>query len=599
MPSSSVVSPPAIEPVALGPSWRKKAKKWDLPELSLGYQIAGVWVPSNLQDPDGSPFQLTPEQTRLLVWWYAIDERGRFAYRDGVVQRIKGWGKDPFASVISAVEFVGPCRFARFSDDEPVAVENPAAWVQVAATSKDQTRNTMTLFPSLFTKKCIEEHQIDIGKEIIYAHKGARRIEAVTSSPRALEGGRPTFTVANETQHWVDSNEGHAMWAVIQRNAMKAPEGTSRVLAITNAFNPSEDSVAQRTREAWEKIQAGEFVDSGIMYDSLEAPPDAPLTAEAAPKVIEAVRGDSWWVDPEAYARFVIDSRTPPSESRRFAYNQITAAEDAWIQPAHLIEFAHHDLEVSRADEWALFFDGSKSDDSTGLMGCRLSDGHLVTLGIWEKPTGARGQTWIVDRFDVDQRVREILQREKVAAFWADPSHAKDDEGFGYWDAVIDGWHRDFGDAFQMWAVQSGPNRHSVMWDMSWPQNHKLFTQAAEHFVTEIEEQAKPDQPLTLTHDGHPMLVAHMRNARQFPNKFGRSLMKEHRESKRKIDLAVCAVGARMLRRIILNRPGKGEPGKWMNPAAQPCLCGCGELTETGFKTKACKARFEERDDGA
>lgn len=34
-------------------------------------------------------------------------------------------------------------------------------------------------------------------------YRGARRIEAVTSSPRALEGGRPTFTVANETQHWV------------------------------------------------------------------------------------------------------------------------------------------------------------------------------------------------------------------------------------------------------------------------------------------------------------------------------------------------------------------------------------------------------------
>jgi hypothetical protein len=31
------------------------------------------------------------------------------------------------------------------------------------------------------------------------------------------------------------------------------------------------------------------------------------------------------------------------------------------------------------------------------------------------------------------------------------------------------------------------------------------------------------------------------------------SLGKEHRESARKVDLAVCAVGARMLRRVVLN----------------------------------------------
>ena len=47
------------------------------------------------------------------------------------------------------------------------------------------------------------------------------------------------------------------------------------------------------------------------------------------------------------------------------------------------------DVEHDPADGWVLFFDGSKSDDSTALVGCRLSDGHVVTLGIWAKPQGA------------------------------------------------------------------------------------------------------------------------------------------------------------------------------------------------------------------
>lgn len=578
MTSSSVASKRVVEPVHIGPSWKRdESGSFVLPDWSLGYEIAGRWIPENLQQPNGDPFQLTPEQQRLVVWWYAVDDRGRFLFRDGVVQRLKGWGKDPLAAVIAAVEFVGPCRVGHMGPDGPSGVPNPAAWVQVAATSKDQTRNTMTLFPGLFTKACIAEHGIDLGKEIIYAYRGARRIEAVTSSPRALEGGRPTFTVANETQHWLaDSNEGHDMWAVVQRNAMKAPEGSSRVLAITNAYDPSEDSVAQRTREAWENMQGGGYGLGDLMYDSLEAPLDTPLHLEKLPDesdqdhaqrtlvhvagVIEQVRGDSWWVDPESYARFVIDSRTPPSEARRFAYNQVTATEDAWLDPTH-IDYAVKqgaDKQLSPADEWVGFFDGGKSDDSTGFVGCRLSDGHIVTWGVWEKPTGGRRDGWVVDRYDVDLRVREVLRTHRVVALLADPSHAKDDEGFGFWDGVIDGWHRDFGDQFRWWPVQSGPNRHSVMFDMSSPGNQKLFVHAAEHFVAEVEEQTKPGVPPVVTLDGHPKLVVHMRNARDYPTKFGRSLAKEQRDSPRKVDLAVCAVGARMLRRFVLNR---GEPG--------------------------------------
>ena len=45
-----------------------------------------------------------------------------------------------------------------------------------------------------------------------------------------------------------------------------------------------------------------------------------------------------------------------------------------------------------------------------------------------------------------------------------------------------------------------------------------------------------------------------MKNARRRPNRWGVSLGKENRESKKKVDVAVCKVGARMLRRAVLNR---------------------------------------------
>jgi hypothetical protein len=41
---------------------------------------------------DQDAFSLTLEQLRFLLWWYAIDESGRFVYQSGVLQRLKGWG---------------------------------------------------------------------------------------------------------------------------------------------------------------------------------------------------------------------------------------------------------------------------------------------------------------------------------------------------------------------------------------------------------------------------------------------------------------------------------------------------------------------------
>ena len=547
-----------VEPAHIGPTWtRNPDGSWSLPELTLGWQILG-WTAEHLQHPDGKSWEYTDEPVRFVLWWYAVDEAGRFVYRDGVLQRMKGWGKDPMASTLSAVEFVGPCRFSHWRDNEPVAKANPHGWVQVAAVSKDQTRNTMTLFPSLFKPSTLDKYSIQMGKEIIYAHNGAQRIEAVTSSPRALEGGRPTFTIKNETHHWLRNNEGHDMAAVIDRNATKSADGASRSLSITNAYEPSEDSVAQMEREAWEAMQAGRSAGTGLLYDSLEAPPDAKLTADQAPAVIAAVRGDSVWLDVERIVQAILDPRNPPSRSRRFWYNQVVAAEDASFDPRDIDRAAVEGLELDPADEVALFFDGGKSDDSTALMACRLSDGHLFTLGAWVKPSGSAAVGWQVNRYEVDQRVREVFDLFSPVVFFADPSHAKDDDATAFWHSFIDGWHRDLGERLRVWSVQAGPNRHSILWDMSGPNRTEMFTRAVEMFTAEIQSD-----PSGVTHDGNPLLRQHLRNCRRAPNRYGVSVMKEHRESDRKIDLAVAAIGARMVRRLVLNRGDeKKDPTK-------------------------------------
>src|SRR5690606_41790137 len=80
------------------------------------------------------------------------------------------------------------------------------------------------------------------------------------------------------------------------------------------------------------------------------------------------------------------------------------------------------------------------------------------------------------------------------------------------------------------------------------------FTQAAEWFAAELGDHA-------IIHDGGARLRQHLLNAKRAPNRWGVSIRKEHRESARKIDLAVCAVGARMVRRLVLASPSWAKQG--------------------------------------
>lgn len=75
----------------LGNTWRvHEDGSWYLPERTLGWQVLG-WCSSYLQNEDGEPWKFTLEQVRFILWWYAVDGRGRFLYRTGVLQRLKGW----------------------------------------------------------------------------------------------------------------------------------------------------------------------------------------------------------------------------------------------------------------------------------------------------------------------------------------------------------------------------------------------------------------------------------------------------------------------------------------------------------------------------
>jgi hypothetical protein len=534
------------DPVRIGPTWQWN-DGWTLPDASLGWGFLS-WCGFWLTGKGRKPWRFTPEQARFWLWFYAVDTLGDALYHSAMLQRLKGWGKDPMAATAGAGSLHAPIVFDRWEGDRPIGRDEPDAWTQIVAVSQDQTKNTMKLFPSLISVEAKQHYGIQIGKLNVWSDGDRRQIEAVTASPAAIEGGRPKLIVRNETQNWEASNGGHDMAGAIEGNAAKAEMGApARILDIFNAYRPGRDSVAERARIGWEEAQGDDAIrlDFGVLLDSLEAPPNAPLTPEAAPSVVRSIAGDSTWLDTRPNGRIVKSILNPAnsaSESRRKWYNQITGTEDAWAEPAWVDQCVNKGLGLALADRDQIFVfgDGSKSGDDTGLVACRLDDGALFTL---HHQHPAKDQ--IVSRADVEAAVVEMFDRWHVLGFWFDPSHAKDDaaiEDDRFWWPLVDRWHETYNKRLKLWAVQSGANRHAIAFDMLKPSTQQLFQPAVAQLAKDLEAS---DVAL---HNG-TALKRHMKNARKREGRYGTTIAKENRSSARKIDLAVCAVGARMMRR--------------------------------------------------
>ena len=511
-----------------------------------------------LLQPNGprarKPFRFTDRQRQFLLWFYALDDDAQWLYSYGTRRLAKGSGKSPYAAVHCLVELLAPVRLATFRRGAPGGVEGRMVdmpWVQIAATAETQTANTMRMVRAFAPKgsHVVEFYHLDPGLTRYYG-VGERKLEVITSSVSASEGAESSFVVEDELEHWRPANGGPELAATLADNLAKSG---ARALGTCNAWKPGEETVAESDWDAWLMQEEGRLKeDAGrILYDAVLAPADTDMSdPESLERALQWVYGDCEWKYPaDAAGDPLPDSgpdvrpimariwspRSAPDDSQRKYLNRPTAAIDAWTTPEAWSLLADPDKLVVDGDEVALFFDGSKSRDATALVGCRLSDGHVFTVGVWEPVPDD-----VVPVQDVDLAVARAFQRWDVAGFFADVRE---------WESFTKvSWPDAYCDKLRVQAVPGGKDPQAIAWDM---RSHTYeFTVECELVLAEIDDQA-------FTHDGDARLGRHVGNARRRPNRYGISIGKESPDSRRKIDAAVCMIGARMVRRRVLAVPDK------------------------------------------
>jgi hypothetical protein len=483
---------------------------------TLGWGVL-AWAEEFLAQPDGNaagdPWHWTDTQARIVAWWYAVDKQGQWLYRRGQIVLPKGSGKSPLAAALSCCALAAETVFDGFDAyGEAVGRPHPSPHVQLAAVSQDQTDNTMSLVLAMLREgRAAEEIDgLDPGLTRVRTRNGI--LVPVTASAPSREGGRTTDAVLDEPHLWTATNGGHRLAATIRRNLGKM---NGRSLETTNAWNPGDESVAELTSLYADRIEEGELAlgDGGLMrYHPKALVKDLKDTPKLREALTELYR-DAPWVNIERIINEVYDPSTHPADARRFYLNEVATDDDSLVTAVEWDSCAVEDV-LHPGDEITLGLDGSKSDDSTVLVGIRISDRFATVLGAMERPIGPAGEDWEVDREYFDGLVASVMAQYKVRGFYSDVAH---------FESYVDKWSHDYGASLEVKAT----TKSAVGWDMRG--RLQQLTQATERLVAAIQDG-------DLCHDGGSLLRRHTLNAKRRPNQYGISFGKETRNSARKVD---------------------------------------------------------------
>lgn len=500
--------------------WRGPEFEGEVP--SLGWLLLEWWADFLPSPRDAeAPLIFTDEQARLLVDWYALDPKsGRFLYRRGASRRSKGWGKSPVEAAKAIAELAGPVRFAGWdARGEPVGrpwgtADDPAAWVQLAAVSEDQTENTHSVVYEFLTAndgRAADDLKIDAGLTRSFLRDGNRKgkLEPVTAAAGTREGQPVTYAVLDETHLWTPTNGGVKLARTLRRNVAKMG---GRTFETTNSFEPGARSVAEATHKA-----AGEGT-AGVFYDAVEAP-DLDLDVATDAEMLAALKvsyGDSWWVPLERIVADIRDPDTPREDAERFFFNWNRKGGGRAVDPKVWAGLVGETTRPAAKQRIGLGFDGSISGDATALVGC-TAEGRLFVVEVWERPLGAHVD-WKVPRLAVHQAVEAAFERWDIGRMLCDPPR---------WETEVDQWAERFGEEVVLRLDTFSERR---------------FGPAVSRFRTAIAEGS-------LSHDGSDVLERHVlaaslkKTRAKDPEDDGRTMYVITKgDDGRKIDAAVAAI---------------------------------------------------------
>lgn len=470
-----------------------------VPRDTTSYPTLGplvvAWMEENLVfgpgDLRGEKLVLDDEQRGFIFRFYEImppehRNAGRRRFRRCGLSLAKGLRKTELAAFVAAAELApdAPVRFAGWDEEgNPIGqpVRDPFV-VLVAYTEEQSDELCYGALRAILTESPIAD-QFDIGIERIMRIDGAGKAVSLAGSPSARDGARTTFQCFDET-HWHTSDKLRLAHQVMLANLPKRKIADPWALEVTTAYEPGAGSIAEDTMDYARAIDEGRIKDSQLFFYHRQASDGHDLeTEEGARAAIREASGPAVaWRDIDAIVAMFEDPTSDKNWLERVWCNRPVQSTQKAFDLELFKSLARPGVEIPAGSLITIGFDGSLTEDATGVVATHVPSGFQWVAGKWERPVGAAGVDWKVPKSEVDACVRGLFERFNVWRLYADPP---------YFEGLVAEWIGAFG------------TERVIEW---FTNRRKQMAAALASFVTAMLERQ-------LTHDGDEMYVRHVGNS--------------------------------------------------------------------------------------
>lgn len=498
---------------------------------TLGGQLSN-WMQENLVfgpgDLRGEKYRLDLEKEWLLRRLYEVypeghPQEGRRRFRRAAISLRKGSAKTEFAAALAIAELSddAPVRCTGFTDGiggrVPVGGSVTDPYIPLIASTEEQSSELAFAAMRVMIEEGRLEGKFRVFLDRIERADGTGRAVSVAAAPRARDGARTTFQLADESHRLVMPQQREA-WRVMLANTMKRKIADPWSLETTTSYGPGEQSVAESTFEYAKSLEGPAATESTLFFFHREASEEHDIDTPEGLRdaIVDASGPVEEWSDIEGIASLFADPTNDVTLLRRLWLNQrVRGAERAF--DLELWKELVDPVSISPGSFVCLGFDGAVKRDSTALVAIDIESGKLELLGMWERPQFAPDD-WEVDRAEVDRAVRSAFERYDVYRMYADPP---------YWESYVNAWAGEFGkDVVIEW----------------WTNRWKDICYAVRAFSTAIESGS-------VSHTGDERLTMHVGNSvrrktniRDEQDEPLWAICKERPDSLKKMDGAMAAV---------------------------------------------------------
>jgi phage terminase large subunit-like protein len=440
----------------------------------------------------GESIQLRGWQEELLRETLVLDQDGLFQKRTALWGMARKNGKSALIT--------GLGLWFLFSGDEGGEVYSCAAEKEQARITFGDARKIIEREPELAA-------MCNIYRDVIEVPSTGSIWRVLSAEAYSKEGLNASAVIFDE----VHALQDRAMWDVMQLSmaSRRQPIMLATTTCGVKSDSTGQDSTAYQLYQYGQRVARGEIDDPTFYMAWWEAPLDADHRDESTWMLANPGYGDlNSKSDFESMVK-----RTPEPEFRTKRCNQWVSSKNAWL-PAGVWDTLSAEVDVPVDAEIVLGVDGSFSGDTTAIIGVTIpksqeDKAHVFMVQAWEKQPND-SDDWRVDTVEVEETIRMFCQKYRnVKEIAFDPFR----------------WQRSM-------QVLMDDGLPIVEWPSTSARRMIPATQKVYDAVTEAN----------LTHDGNPLLARHIDNCVLKVDNLGGRIVKESRNSNRRIDAAVAFV---------------------------------------------------------